>query len=72
MSDERWIEAGIETAERMRDAAIARIRSGLAEPGEDICVACDGEIPAARRAALPSADRCVECQTALETKVACR
>ena len=72
MSDERWIEAGIETGERLRDAAIARIRNGLAEQGEDLCVACDTEIPAPRRAALPSADRCVDCQADLEKRWARR
>lgn len=56
----------IEAAEAMvaKEAAdqVARIRASLAEAGEDVCVVCDQPIGAARKAALPSAERCIDCQ----------
>ncbi|WP_442980003.1 TraR/DksA C4-type zinc finger protein [Salmonella enterica] len=33
-----------------------------------VCEECDAPIPPARRAAYPSATRCVYCQSALESK----
>jgi len=60
---ERTLEASEAAIAREREAAIARIRAGLAEPGEDDCVDCDGPIGAARKAAMPSAERCIACQT---------
>jgi RNA polymerase-binding transcription factor len=39
-----------------------RRAAALELPGRRLCTDCDGEIPAARRRALPSAIRCVECQ----------
>ena len=34
--------------------------------GADDCVICGEEIPEARRKALPSANRCISCQSASE------
>lgn len=65
-SDERAIETSELTHRTLTDGRIARIRSELAAEGEDICVDCDEPIPSARRAALPSAERCIACQTVLE------
>lgn len=60
----------IETAERNvaleTDTAVAGIRAALLEEGEDVCVGCDQPISPQRRAALPSAIRCIRCQTAFE------
>lgn len=67
-ASERMIEAAAAMVERERDDAIARIQSGLAEEGEDICVSCDEPIEAARKAALPSAERCIHCQSEFERK----
>ncbi|MFK3717698.1 TraR/DksA C4-type zinc finger protein, partial [Escherichia coli] len=33
-----------------------------------VCEECDAPIPAARRAAYPSATRCVSCQSVFEAK----
>lgn len=45
--------------DRLRAQARA---AALGDPGAGICADCGEEIPAARRRALPSATRCVECQ----------
>lgn len=66
MFDEREIEAGAQAEAGERDAAIARIRAGLDGEGSDECIECGDEIPAARRQALPSAERCITCQSRLE------
>jgi phage/conjugal plasmid C-4 type zinc finger TraR family protein len=50
-------------ADRLRAQARA---AALGEPGSGICADCGEEIPAARRRALPSATRCVECQAEAE------
>jgi RNA polymerase-binding transcription factor DksA len=59
---ERMIEASEAMVERERDDEIARIRAMLAEEGEDFCIDCDEPIGAERKAALPSAERCIGCQ----------
>ncbi len=43
--------------------------AGLGRRGSGICADCNEEIPAARRRALPSAVRCVECQAWAERAV---
>lgn len=63
---ERGLERA-ETFERLsNEAAIARIRNNLGGLGEEFCLTCGERIDEARRAALPSAKRCVTCQTKLE------
>lgn len=44
---------------------------GLADPtpaaaAPDLCAVCDEPIPAARRAALPGVETCIDCQRELE------
>jgi RNA polymerase-binding transcription factor DksA len=63
---ERALETSVAVAAIRQDAAIAQIRAGLAAEGADDCVECGAEIGAARRAALPSAIRCVGCQARVE------
>lgn len=47
------------------DDAIRRARSRLpAGPGSTHCEACEAEIPAARRQAVPGVRLCVQCQQA--------
>jgi phage/conjugal plasmid C-4 type zinc finger TraR family protein len=64
-------ERGLETAEALehlqRENALARIRNNLAGLGEEFCIGCGERIEDARRMALPSAKRCIYCQTILET-----
>jgi phage/conjugal plasmid C-4 type zinc finger TraR family protein len=63
-------ERGLERAEEFerlsKDAAVARIRNNLAGIGEEFCIACGERIEEARRLAMPSAKRCIDCQTRLE------
>ena len=63
---ERMIEAAAEMVEKERDDEVARIQAALAEEGEDFCIECDDPISAARKAALPSAERCIHCQEQFE------
>jgi phage/conjugal plasmid C-4 type zinc finger TraR family protein len=66
--DERGLER-IEAFERLsKDAAVARIQNNLVGIGEEFCLTCGDRIEEARRAALPSAKRCVTCQTKLEQR----
>jgi phage/conjugal plasmid C-4 type zinc finger TraR family protein len=64
-------ERGLERAEAFErlsnDAAVARIQNSLAGLGEEFCLGCGERIEEARRVALPSAKRCLDCQTLLET-----
>lgn len=56
-------------AEEEREAGIAAASLALKETGSIYCEDCPAEIEPARRAALPSAKRCVDCQTLFEGKV---
>ena len=67
-STERQIEAAEAMVARERDQAVARIREGLCLKGDEFCIGCGEPIEPARRAALPSALRCIECQRAHERK----
>jgi phage/conjugal plasmid C-4 type zinc finger TraR family protein len=64
-------ERGLERAEAFErlsnEAAVQRIRNNLAGLGEEFCITCGERIEEARRAAMPSAKRCVGCQSKLET-----
>lgn len=66
MFAETDIDAASELEASEREAAITRIRGALSGEGADDCVGCGEPIPPARRAALPSAERCVGCQALLE------
>lgn len=63
-------ERGLERAEAYerleKDSAIARIRNNLVGLGEEFCITCGERIEDARRMAMPSAKRCIDCQTAKE------
>lgn len=65
-------ERGLERAEALerleKDGAVARIRNNLAGIGETFCIGCGERIEEARRIALPSAKRCIDCQTKLESR----
>lgn len=63
---ERAIETSSAFADAERDRQIQRAQAKLALEGEEYCAECGEEIPAGRRAALPSATRCLPCQTAFE------
>ena len=48
--------------------ALANHQARPVSVGTSHCVDCDAPIPAARRRALPNADRCVGCQTIFERR----
>lgn len=52
--------------DRLRTAAISHARGTVDEIGTEFCESCGDEIEPERRAAMPSATRCVKCQGALE------
>lgn len=54
--------------EQYRAAALAHHQARPITVGTSHCVDCDTPIPAARRRALPHADRCVGCQTVIERR----
>ena len=67
---ERGLERA-ETFERLsNEAAIARIRNNLAGLGEEFWITCGDRIEHERRAALPSARRCIGCQEQIEKQKA--
>jgi len=53
-------------AEQERERGIKAAQQALLQEGRDDCAGCGAEIEAQRREALPSARRCIECQTAFE------
>jgi phage/conjugal plasmid C-4 type zinc finger TraR family protein len=55
-------------AEEEREAEIAAASRALQAKGTLYCEDCPAEIPAARRAAYPSAKRCIRCQISYETQ----
>ncbi|MCK5770918.1 TraR/DksA C4-type zinc finger protein [Algiphilus sp.] len=66
------IDRANQLAEEARDAALARtLEASNAAPAEDpFCEDCGGLIPVVRRERLPSATRCVGCQSVHERKSA--
>lgn len=54
--------------ERTRAEGIARVTDALAEPGSAECIGCGEDIEPTRRAALPSARRCITCQSRVERR----
>lgn len=62
--------AALELAERRteeeREAAIAIASRSLCKPGTMACEDCGNDIAPERRIALPSATRCIHCQTLFE------
>lgn len=52
--------------ETYRAAGLRKVQDQVAQAGATECVACGEELSAERRAAMPSARTCVECQEAAE------
>lgn len=55
-----------ELAELERDTMIAASSRALRGPGLAQCEDCPNDIPRERRLAMPSATRCIRCQTIFE------
>jgi phage/conjugal plasmid C-4 type zinc finger TraR family protein len=64
----RGLEQAEEFERLQREAAVRRIQNNLAGLGEEFCLGCGDRIDDARRNALPSAKRCVDCQAKVERK----
>jgi phage/conjugal plasmid C-4 type zinc finger TraR family protein len=64
------IDHSNERVQRDLERRISSIRGGMAvarEPDEEVlCVDCDNPIPPKRIAAMPSATRCIKCQSRSE------
>lgn len=60
------VDEAVWLTEAERDEGVRRARAGLEGAGAADCAACGDEIDPARRAALPSATRCVACQSRVE------
>lgn len=56
----------LEMAER--EAAIAKAREAVVGVGRSNCEDCGDSIPAARRLAMPSCRRCIDCEDLRERK----
>jgi RNA polymerase-binding transcription factor DksA len=64
----RAIELAEQRAEQERDAAVSRSIAALSSAGTPDCVDCREPIDPARKAALPSAERCIHCQSRRERR----
>lgn len=62
MSEERGLLRAEEFQRQQDELKVGRIRSSLVLKGDEFCQDCGEDIGAERRAALPSATRCVDCQ----------
>ena len=62
----RAFELAAQRADQERDAGVARSIAELGTKGALACVDCGEPISAERRAAMPSACRCIDCQSQRE------
>lgn len=64
------IDKANDLAEALRDSRIMGIQRDLSRVNTDPnCIECDEEIEAERREKLPSARRCISCQTEFERRM---
>ncbi|MGO1161719.1 TraR/DksA C4-type zinc finger protein [Brucella sp. C7-11G] len=68
MSTNAALELADLRAEQERERGIKAAQQALLQEGREDCVACGAEIEPERREAMPSARRCVECQTLFERR----
>jgi len=62
------LDLAADRAEQEREATIAAASRSLRGPGTVQCEDCPNDIPRERRLAMPSATRCISCQTRLERR----
>ncbi len=65
-SGQRAIEHAQEMVALERDMAVKAVSRALAQPGAADCSDCGEEISEERRAAMPSARRCITCESRRE------
>ena len=68
-TSERQLEAAERSISLLTDTRVAQIRGALCLKGDEHCNDCGDRIDVRRRLALPSAQRCIECQTKFEEGV---
>jgi phage/conjugal plasmid C-4 type zinc finger TraR family protein len=68
MSEERGLLRAEDFQRQQDELKVGRIRSSLVLKGDEFCQDCGDPIGAERRAALPSATRCVDCQVGHECR----
>jgi len=56
------IDKANELAEKHRESAILKSVKSLKPNGIVYCIDCEAKIPEARKLAIPSCKRCIECQ----------
>lgn len=66
--DEQQLERAAELEQATRDAAIGEAGVALRRNGQPYCDECGEPIAPERRAAMPSAIRCVYCQNHFERR----
>jgi phage/conjugal plasmid C-4 type zinc finger TraR family protein len=64
--DEKYLEQASAITEHLSSDALAAIQRGMSGTGQSNCEDCGDHIPAARRQAMPSAIRCISCQSAFD------
>lgn len=68
MTTERQFALADEMAESERAEGLYQARAALSGEGCDECTDCGEPIEHLRRVAMPSAIRCIECQSIFESK----
>lgn len=66
MSSEFIYNLAEKAEQNARDDGIENARIALSGSGSDECIDCGEDIPADRKCALPSANRCIVCQNNFE------
>lgn len=64
--DERYMEQASAIQEHLSGDSLNNIQRALRAQGQSDCDDCGDPIPTARRHALPSAIRCINCQSAFD------
>lgn len=52
--------------DQLMDEAVRRVRANMGSVGSLVCEECGKPIPEARRRAMPTCTRCIECQEKFE------
>jgi phage/conjugal plasmid C-4 type zinc finger TraR family protein len=64
--DEKYLEQAARLEQTQRDTSVRSAQRQLGRKGQPDCAGCGEAIPPQRRTAVPSAIRCIQCQSAFE------
>ena len=64
--DEKYLEQAARLEQHQRDASVRSVQRQLGRKGQPDCAGCGEAIPLQRRTAVPSATRCIVCQSSFE------